>query len=206
MSNHSAPRPARRRFAPIALLAGAAGVVMLSLSMTNTLSAFTAGIQNTVDTAGSGTLAMQETNSDGSVICNSSLSTTATCATINKYGGNLALVPGAAAQTTTVKIKNTGTVTATTFTLTPGACTSSAQTGVTAGAGNLCSKINLVVKANSTTVYSGTAAAFTLAQTLSSVPAGTTVTFTFDVSLDTTADNTFQGLQISQPLTWAFTS
>jgi hypothetical protein len=206
MSNHEAPRSKRRRFAPIALLAGVAGAVLLSLSMTNTLSAFTASITNTTNTAGSGTLAMQETNSDGSIICNSSLTGTASCATINKYGGSTTLIPGAAAQTTTIKIKNTGSIAASTFTLTPSACTSTAQSGVTAGSGNLCQKLNVVIKANGTQVYSGTAAGLTAVQNLTSVAPGTTVTITFDVSIDTSADNTIQGLVASQPLTWTFTS
>jgi len=40
----------------------------------------------------------------------------------------------------------------------------------------------------------------------STVAAGASVTYTFQVTLAASAGNTYQGLQVSQPLTWAFSS
>ena len=223
MPAHSAPVSKRRRFTPIALLAGVAGVVLLSLSLNSTLSAFTASITNSNNTAASGTLTMQEAN--GATTCNSTDSTTinvnaATCATINKYGGSTVMAPTNVAGTsnlvtTTITIKNTGTIAAGTFTLTAGACTPSAN-GTPTGSGNLCTKLNVAIyaaaTATGTPIFTGTPAAFNTANgaasplALTAPAAGVTQSYTFVVSLPNNADNTFQGLSASQPLIWTFTS
>lgn len=204
----------RRRLTPLALIAGAVGSVLLALSLTGTLSGFVASITNTTNTAGTGALVMQEKDSTGSITCLStnggSVSTNAaTCSTINKFGGNLAMVPGTVVSTN-ITITNTGTAPANTFTLTPGAtCTQSANGAANGTATDLCAKLNVVITSGATTIYSGTAAAlaghapFALA---APVAPGTTVPFTFAVTLASTADNTYQGLQASLPLTWAFAS
>lgn len=204
-----------RTVAISALIAGGLSSVMLAFSMTPTFSALAASIQNTVDTAGAGTLVMQESNSDGSVLCNStdggSVSTnSATCATINKYGGNLAMVPGQTV-TTTLSIKNTGTVTASGFSVLGGTCTQSNNGTSNGSATDLCAKYNLVVKSGSTTLYSGTAAAFATTSvdilgklTSSGVTAGTSIPITVAATLDSSVGNTYQGLKISQPITWTF--
>ena len=69
-SQTSTPSRRRRLSWPV-LLAGSIGSLLLAVGLSPTLAAFTAQIRNTVDTAGTGTLIMQETNADGSVICNS---------------------------------------------------------------------------------------------------------------------------------------
>lgn len=213
------PQPApsrRRRLSLPVLLAGGVASLILALGLSPTISAFTAQIKNTVDTAGTGTLIMQETNADGSVVCTStdggSVSTnTATCATINKYGGTLTMVPGQTVSTD-VKIKNTGTADASAFTLTPGTCSQSANGTPNGSATNLCSTMTLVVTSGSTTVYSGTLQGFSSAVNLltalglTSIPSGTTVPFTFAVTVPSTAGNNYAGLQVSQPLTWDFSS
>ncbi|WP_292900520.1 hypothetical protein [Microbacterium sp.] len=215
MSTRSS-KPTRRRLALPVLLAGSVASLILALGLSPTVAAFTAQIRNTVDTAATGTLIMQETNADGSVICNStdggSVSTNAaTCATINKYGGNLTMVPGQTVSTD-IKIKNTGTAAAKAFSLTPGTCTQSNNGTPNGTATNLCATMTLVVTSGSTTVYSGPLSGFTakvdiLAKTGgSSVAAGATVPFTFAVTLPSSAGNTFAGLQVSQPLTWDFST
>ncbi|MDQ7994072.1 MAG: hypothetical protein REI45_15485 [Propionicimonas sp.] len=205
-----------RRVAIPALIAGGASALVLAFSMTPTFAALTAAIQNTVNTAGSGTLVMEETTGS-TITCTSTdgggvSSNSATCATINKYGGNLAMAPGAAgAVTTTIQIRNAGTVAASAFTLTGGACTQSTNGTVNGTATDLCTKYNIVVRSGPTTIYSGTAAGFasqnlnvlTLLGT-SSVAAGSTVPFTFTVTLDSSVGNTYQGLKITQPMTWNF--
>jgi hypothetical protein len=114
---------------------------------------------------------------------------------------------------TTVTIKNVGTAPAASFTLAPGTCTQSGN--VTGSATDLCTKLGLVlsqtVGATTTTI---TPAGSTLTSLASGgalalaapVAAGTTVSFTFAVTLASSAGNTYQGLAASQPLVWTFTS
>lgn len=190
------------------IVAGLASAIVLSLSMTNTLSAFVAAITNTTDTAAVGTLSLVETNSDGSVTCTGTSSTASSCSTINKYGGNTAMVPGGPAVSTTVNFTNPGTTAAKTFTLTPGACTSTPTPKV--GVGDLCTKLKVVITSGGTTIYngfaSGLAAATIPALTVPGTASATTVSFTFVVSVDGSADNTYQGTSASQPLTWTLST
>ena len=223
MTQDSSPiAPRRRRLTPLLFVAGLASAVVLSLSMTNTLSAFTAAITNTLNTAASGTYVLTETGPSGgsTVTCNStdggSVSTNAyNCATINKYGGGTVMVPTDVAgtsnlSTTTVTFENTGTATATTFVLTPGACTQGTNGGSNGTATDFCSKLNVVITSNGTPVRATTAAALAAdgAITLPTVPApdGAPVTFVFTVSIDNSAGNTYQGLSASQTLTWTLAS
>jgi hypothetical protein len=203
----------KRGLALPVLVAGGVGSLLLAASMNTTFSAFVASITNSTNTAGTAALSMRETDASGSVICDStdggSISTNAaTCATINKYGGNLAMVPGQTVSTT-VKIKNTGSVAANTFTLTPGAVTQSANGSVNGSATDLGAKIKVVIKQDGATVANTTASALATGGVITltgPVTAGTTSTFNFDVTLDASAGNAYQGLQISQPLTWTFNS
>ncbi|RFA18701.1 hypothetical protein [Subtercola boreus] len=217
MSSHaSAPKNKRRRFAPVALGAGVLGAVLLSLSLTGTMSGFVASITNSQNTAATGALVMQEQNAGATVTCLStdggSVSTNAaTCATINKFGGSTLMTPGNTV-TTPVTIKNIGTVAATTFTLTAGATCTQTNSGTLNGtATDLCAKMNIVITSGATTVFNGTLATLaggTSAKfTMPAAPAaGVTVPFSFAVTLDSAAGNTYQGLQASVPLTWAFSS
>jgi hypothetical protein len=212
-SLRSAPR--RLHFAPIALVTGVAAAALLSASMTGTLSGFVASITNSTNTAASGALVMQEQNSDATVTCLSSdntLSTnTASCSTINKFGGNLLMVPGQTV-TTAITIKNAGTVPAATFKLTPGAtCTQSTNGTLNGSATDLCAKLNVVITSGATTVFSGTLATLAgAAQSAFTMPAapiaGATIPFSFAVTLDSGATNSYQGLAASLPLTWSFSS
>jgi hypothetical protein len=206
----------RIRFAPVALLAGIFAAVLLSLSLTGTLSGFAASITNSSNTAASGTLIMQEQNAGATVTCLStdggSVSTnSATCSTINKFGGSTTMTPGNTVNTA-ISIKNTGTANASTFTLNPGAtCTQSANGSANGTATDLCAKMNLVVTSGSTTVFSGTLASFkgaaASAITMPQAPAaGASVPFNFAVTLDSSAGNTYQGLAASVPMTWTFTA
>ncbi|TDX77501.1 hypothetical protein EDF35_3015 [Rathayibacter sp. PhB151] len=215
MSNHTAKRK-RVRFAPLVLATSVAAAALLSVSMSGTLSGFVASITNTNNTAASGSLVMEEKSTGTTpVTCLStdggSISTnTATCSTINKFGGSTTMVPGQTVSTS-ITIKNAGTVSANTFTLTPGAACAQSANGTPAGtATDFCSKLNVVITSGSTTVYSGTAAALagTAAKSLSAAPvtAGTSTPFTIAVTLDSSAGNTYQGLSASLPLTWTFAS
>ena len=201
----------KRKLSLPLVVAGGVSSLVLALGMSPTFSAFTASIQNSLNTAGTGALVMTETS--GSVSCNSTDGTnglsgnSATCATINKYGGTSTLLtPGGPANTTTVTIKNTGSITPSTFSLTPSTCTQGNLGANNGSASDLCAKLNVKITSGGTTVYDGTAAAFTTAKSLTPIAAGGQATFTFAVSLDSTATNAYQGLQASQPLTWTFQS
>jgi len=213
----STPRITRRRFTPAAITTGVLGAALLSLSMTGTMSGFVASITNSTNTAGAGVLTMQETTTSGTAVTCSSTDgggvsvNTATCTTINKFGGNLAMVPGTPS-TTSIAITNSGTIAASTFTLTPGAaCVQSNNGPVNGSATDLCAKLSVVITSGATTVFSGTAATLAGAPasafTMPAAPAaGASIPFTFTVTLADTAENAYQGLAASLPLTWTFTS
>ncbi len=218
---HSAPRRPRR-FAPLLVVAGLASAVVLSLSMTNTFSAFTAAITNSNDTAATGSVILQEINTaTGGATCtstdvagaNTGINTnSSTCATINKYGGSKVLVPGGSSVTTSLTFGNTGTSPATTFTLTAAMCAQSNNTAATVSgsATDFCSQLQVLVKSGGTTIYTGSAAAMstgTPAIAALPVPAvGATIPITVTVSLPATLGNTYQGLSASQNLIWTLST
>ncbi|MET3805421.1 hypothetical protein ABIB25_002422 [Nakamurella sp. UYEF19] len=225
MSDHSRAITRPRRFRPLLIIAGLAGAVVLSLSMTNTFSAFTASINNSVNTSASGTLILQEVNLAGGTgsTCNSTdggtISTNAsTCATINKYGGSTTMVPTntggtTSVSTTAITFKNTGTGIAQSFTLTPGACTQTPNGTPNGTATDFCAKLNVSIKSGTTVIFTGTAAALASGGAinvgaLATVPApnGAVVPITFAVTVDNSAGNTYQGLAASQPLLWTLSS
>jgi hypothetical protein len=218
MSKSTSQHP-KRRFVLPAVIGGGAASLLLALSMSPTVAAFTASISNDTNTAASGTLIMQETSGSGSsaATCTSTDgvggigTNSATCSTINAYGGSLALVPGTSVSTD-VTIKNTGSVPARTFSLDAGACAQN-NGPVNGGATDLCDKIAVKIVSGSDVVYNGSLTAFTgqsvnIRQKLSTGPiaAGTSVSFTFTVTLDAAATNAYAGLQATQPLTWTFNS
>ena len=209
MSAHSHSR--RRRFAPAALIAGVAGALAISMSMTGTLSGLVATITNNSNTAASGTIAVSETS--GSATCNSYDATTS-CSTINKYGG-ATMVPGAA-QTVTVKFTNVGTSPVVSSQLTPATCgaTSTGGPGSTTpgtpntAASNLCSVMTVAVYsgtvAGGTPLYSGSAAGFSANVSLGTLAVGANQSYTFVTSLPSSAGAAVAGQQISQNLVWTF--
>ena len=226
--------PKGRRIVPLVWLAGAAAATVLALTVSGTLSGFSASIQNTINTTGSGTLLMQESNGAGTVNCYSTgaaantaigAANSNTCATINKLGGDqtngLNLAPGLNSTTTTVKIKNAGSLAASTFTLAPtSTCMQSNNTTntVVAGVGaygsatDFCTQINVTITNNGTTIFQGTAAQLggatgattPLPANLGATASGATNTLVFSTALATGASNAYQGLALSLPLTWTF--
>ena len=190
------------------IIAGAVASLVLALSVSPSFAAFTASITNSSNTAGSGTVAMTE--SSGTAVPCTSTGDTTDCSTINKYGNNNQMVPGQSV-TTAVSIKNTGTVPVSAFTLAPATCSTVNNPDTTVhGTGDLCSKLNLELKSGNTVIYSGTLAGFTASQNLytklggTPIAVGATIDFSFKVTLDTSADNTFAGRQASQQMTWTF--
>ncbi len=208
----------RRKVSMPILLAAGVSSLTLAFGMTPSFAAFTASVNNSLNNAGTGTLVMQETNSGGTITCLSTdgggiSSNVATCSTINKYGGNLSLNANGSSVTVT-NIKNVGTIDASQFALTPGACVQSVQAGVSGSATDLCSKITITIASGSHTVFSGTAAAFGLGGPIdvlsklgiATLTSGSQATFTITAKIDPSVGNTYQGLQIAQPITWAFSA
>jgi hypothetical protein len=186
----------KRKLSLPLVLAGGISSLVLALGMSPTFSAFTASIQNTVNTANSGTLAMTETS--GANTCTSAVGT---CTLINKYGGLTAMKPGDTV-TTPIVIANTGNVDASIFTLTTGACT-----------GNLCSHLKVTMTQDGTvlsTVNGVMASVLPATVSLTTVAHGANTTIAIKVDFVATGtdagDNLLQGQAASQPLTWKFQS
>ena len=224
--SHTPGGPARsaRRLSPLVVIivAGLVGALAMALTMTNTFSAFVATVTNTNDTAASGSVVLREASANGATSCSSTDSTTissnsSTCSTINKYGGSTTMTPSDAAGTsntvvTTVMFRNTGSVEASSFTLGVGACTQGRNGTVNGTATDLCSKLRGTISSGSMVLGSASladAARFTFPLPPSMIPAAhgaTTVPITFTIWLDSSADNSYQGLSASQPITWTLSS
>lgn len=209
----STQAPKRRRITGVALVTGLAGSLIVALSLGASLSGFVATITNSTNTASTAALAISETG--GGATCNS-YDTTATCTTINKYGGTtVALVPGGS-KTTTVNFANNGSAAVGSGTLAPDPCiaTSTGVTGSTTPstpnttAGNLCSVLNIAVykasTATGTPLYTGSASGFTAPVALGALAIGANQDYTFVVSLPAVATTAVQGQKVSQLLTWTF--
>ena len=225
--SETTPSRRSRRFAPLIIATGIAATLVLGFATSGALSGFTASINNSANSIGSGTLLMTETQ--GATTCLSSASGTVTtanagtCATINKFGGSTTIVPGTS-YTSTVTILNNGTAPANTFTLTPAGCATTANGTVhgtdTAG---FCGKMDITIYdstsgkciapaaagacpaiASTTTLASLGTTPITLATPLA---AGASRTYTFTLALDgTAATNDDQGLLASEALAWSFAS
>jgi hypothetical protein len=193
-----------------------------------TLANFNATVVNTSNTFVSGTIALKETS--GATTCLSTGAGVVTdtnsfsCSTIDKFGGagNPNQKPGGTALSTVVTVKNDGTLSASTFTLTPGSCTTTA-TGAYHGSNTagFCGKINVTIEDDTGAAAcifpagAGACAAPSSSNTLASLvsggaitlnsgslAAGASRTYTFKVQLDASAVNDMQGLTATLPLTW----
>jgi hypothetical protein len=207
----------KKRSMSLVFSAGVSSLV-LALSMIPTLGAFTASISGDVNNAGTGTIVMQEMDSSGTITC---LSTdggglavnAASCPGINRYGGSVGMRPGDSAVVVTY-IRNIGTIAASSFSLTPGACVQSATGTRPGSATDFCSRISVSITSDAATIFSGTAETLGAAGTidllsrlgLARVESGLQITFTVTTTMDATVDNSYQGLKVSQPMTWTFSA
>jgi hypothetical protein len=218
----------RRRITPLFVVAGLVGAAVLALATTGVLSGFTASITNSTNTISTGTLLMQESGQSQTCLSTTTgpITTNAgVCATINKFGlANTLSVPGSS-YTSTITVKNTGTVPANTFTLTPSGCTSTTPGTGTGSDAAFCGKVLISIEDDTTTpscLIGGTAgsacpatptatlttwaAASNLNATAGPLAGGASRVYKFTVIVSATADNTDQGLAASEPLVWAFGS
>ena len=208
----------KRRFSlPLVINAGVSSLI-LALGMTPTFSSFTASISSDMNSAGTGTIVMQEMDSSGTITC---LSTdegglavnAASCSTMNKYGGDMGMVPGDSVVVVTY-IRNVGTVAAASFSLTPGVCLQSATGTRPGSATDFCSRISVSITSDAATIFSGTAETLGAAGTidvlsrlgLARVEPGQQAPLTVTTTMDPAVDNSYQGLKVSQPLTWTFSA
>ena len=146
-----------------ALVAGALGVVALSLTAATTLGGFTAA----VSASGSGlspTIVLALDN--GSVWCDSTgangtspvgvgtggstaTNNSACTAALDVFGAS-SIVPGGTATTQTISVKNLGNLNGNGLTLTPGACAAVARTDTNGynggGTATFCGKINITIQ------------------------------------------------------------
>jgi hypothetical protein len=201
----------RKKLVPIVLAGGLLAAGVLAASTTGTLGGFVATITNGTNTAASGVLTMHAASSDGTVTCDSTDGggvsvNSATCSTLDEFGGSTTLTPGQSL-TTNVAITNSGTVTAQSFALTAGDCAQSNNGALNGTATDMCGMV-LKIVSGGTTLYNGTLAGFKAngPVSLSALAPGTSKSFAFTVAIPSSADNSYQGLKASLPLTWTFNS
>ncbi len=221
----SSTRRVRRHLTPFIVGAGVLSTAALALASSGVLSGFTASITNSANSVATGTLLMQEDGQGQTCLSTSSSSqigsNAGTCTAINKFGaGNTLSVPGSS-YSTSVTIKNAGSVAASSFSLAPSACL---QTTPVAGIGSdltFCAKVLVSIENDTATpscllggaagaacpaVPTASLADWTTALNLGAVAAGDTRTYKFTVMIAAAADNTDQGLAATEPLTWTFNS
>lgn len=189
--------------------AGATAAVVLVLGISGTLSSWTRAIvtndSNTVEAAQS--LILQETG-PGSVVCTSTdgggSGNSATCSTIDKYGGTAVPLGPGDHQSVTVTMANTGTGSGG-LKLTPGTCATSG--GSPTASAELCdvATVTVVCTTPGTLDTTGSPVALsalaelTVATTLAP---GESTDCTFDVALPASASPQVAGQVATQPLVW----
>ena len=216
------------------LVAALAAVLALTSTASVSFAGFSAQIVNSNNTFSAGTMQLQETS--GAINCYSTGSggggtvgtNSATCATINKLVGTLDQVPAGSPLTTTITMKNNGTIAATLESLGFGSCTAAAASDANSYVGSdtsgFCGKVDFSVGISGKCLYPANAAAscpatptssgtLSGAATLGSITqastpgmtvlvAGATQAYTFTVMLDSSATNADQGLAASMQMTW----
>ena len=216
------------------LVAALAAVLALTSTASVSFAGFSAQIVNSNNTFSAGTMQLQETS--GAINCYSTGSggggtvgtNSATCATINKLVGTLDQVPAGSPLTTTITMKNNGTIAATLESLGFGSCTAAAASDANLYVGSdtsgFCGKVDFSVGISGKCLYPANAAAscpatptssgtLSGAATLGSITqastpgmtvlaAGATQAYTFTVMLDSSATNADQGLAATMPMTW----
>lgn len=147
-----------------ALVAGALGVVVLSLTAATTLGGFSAAVSANGN-VNSGTLVIALDN--GSVWCDSTgangavpvgngtggstAANNASCsASIDPLGGLTNVIPGGAVSTQTLTVKNIGNIAGNALALTPGTCAATTRTDTNGynggGTASFCGKVNITIQ------------------------------------------------------------
>ena len=193
------------------LPASVASVALVASLAAGTLGAYTAQITNSGNSAGTGKLTMSESEIvDGQPTKTEDTSkgknNTISVSDINKYGGNMKMVPGDS-KTTTVQFKNTGSVDASAFTLNFGDCT---VTGQDPEEQSLCDALLVTVKTGGTTLVDNQTPTALNGQTFNiDAPMAVDATKDFDITVtlpEETTDTSIMDQQISQNLVWTLSA
>jgi len=215
--------PRTRRSLALAISVGIAATILAAISFLPASSGFTASINNTSNTVGTGTLVMKE-----DMYGMTCLSTTEGKITVPNTGecgdiaGELNAVPGHVLETS-LAIENAGTLTANSFTLTPGGCKAFKQSVGGNGLDTFCSKVDIAIQDNTADdqvncVYPkgpGVCPALSNEYNLETlgkqplplvapVKPGESRYYTFYIKIDESATNDHQGLYVNEPLLWTF--
>lgn len=186
--------------------AGLVASVALALTTTGTMSAYTASISNTTNTANTVSIEMTQGPDASTVACRSTATGTTTCSTDLYAGTNLR--PGDTTRGTSTVIKNTGGVAASAFSLAPGVCNGTVSTS-----NSICYWLLVTVTwttpSGTTTVISKQNAGAIGGKSFAISPApaaGQGGTATVTVALDPAAPNDSQAQTMNQTLVWTFTA
>lgn len=199
-------RPNRHSPLPVAV-AGVLASAALLLSFNPAVVAFADSIRSS---GPAGALAVTESLGAESVRVQAG--TPAISSRVNEYGGRTLGLGGSNTQTLT--FTNTGTAPVAALAGTASAC-SQTDTGRTAGsATDLCDKVSVRIASGGVTIFEGTASAFgrsgaidVLATSgVGPVAPGESVRVTITITLSPSLGNSYQGLQISQPIQWRFSA
>jgi hypothetical protein len=153
-------------------------------------------------------LAMKQTMDDGSVL--SQTGSSAAVATGNAYGGQT--LSSGQSDTQTLTFTNTGTTPVTALTATAATCSQISAGTASGSARDFCDKVFIAISSGGVTVFHDTAKAFGHAGAIDvlaasgtgSVPPGQSVSLDITITMSPDMDNTYQGLQIDQPIQWRF--
>jgi len=186
--------------------AGLVASVALALATSGTMSAYTASISNTTNTASTVSIEMTQGPDASTVACRSTVTGTTTCST-DLYAGS-GLRPGDTTRGTSTVIKNTGGAAASAFSLAPGVCNGTVSTS-----NSICYWLLVTVTwttpSGTTTVISKQNAGAIGGKSFAISPApaaGQSGTATVTVSVDPAAPNDSQAQTMNQSLVWTFTA
>lgn len=202
----------RRRFSPWVWGGSALAAGVMVLGVSGTLSSWTSAIvtNDGNDVASAAAVSLEE--SSGGVVCvdtAASATNTATCSTINKYGGTTTPLAPGQSQTVTVSLKNTGTGNGA-LTLDADACTSSAVAGSSGAeptAYPLCSQLRVALSCTNpvtsfAAVTPATFAAETGPRVIAALGPNAATQCTFTVTLTATSPAGYASQVASQVLRW----
>lgn len=222
MAAHRSERSARgRRRLPLLWGAGVVAAVLMALSTSGTLSAWTSAIiindTNTAATA-SAVILKEVGPTAATCLSSSGVANSYTCSTVNKYGGTGSPLNPGGSQVTDVVFSNVGGAAARTFVLKADPCSQSPAAGSgPPGVADVCANgdLTVAISCSDGATYAAGSAWTDLVQPAiapssigamlthtAPLAAGASFTCRFTVALSSGANVLDQGVTASQPLTW----
>lgn len=208
MSRHATPSTVtgRQRVNFVVIAAGVVAAVVLALTFSGTLSAFTQAFLHPTNTVSSKSISIQETDSSGtaSTSCTTTSPGVTSCTNPDLYG-NQVLKPGETSSTQTISFKNTGTAAPTSFSVKGGTCTTNPSSGAA-----LCNQLVVYMTWRGADFLSDGTTPNALAANSQTIPnppaAGERFELTVKVKLPSNATDDTSGVTLTQPLTFTFSS